>query len=181
MTMKKQDNILTEDILEQRVREYSRQEEKTETKGELKEFLGFRLRTEWYCIDMSFVDEIIKSTMISRLPRQKDFVLGAMNVRGNILLIIDPGILFQLPPRDTGENPMVISVKTAEVLTGLFVDEVSGVMTLDTGIPQAPISTIKGIEAEFIRGLFKYKEKHFIWLDIERVLSEAGNRLARTL
>lgn len=172
----KQEGILTPELLRERARQYARQDEKIEILGTLKQFFCFRLGQEWYVIEMGFLQETIPSVRISRLPRSKEFLLGMMNVRGNLVLMVDLARLLHVGATQVDERSKVVLLKTGEDITGFPVDEIQEVIELDTGRAQDSIATIKGIEAEFIKGLFRHKDKYLVWIDIERVLFELESR-----
>ena len=174
-----QDKILSAEILEERAREYATGEEILEIRGELKEFLGFRLGGEWYLVDMRFISEILVRGKISRIPQQAEIVAGMMNVRGRIILVLELGMFLNLSKSKVEKASRVVFLKTGSDITGFFADEVCETLKLDTGISQGPISTIAGKEAAFIKRLFNYNGKHFIWLDVEKLMAEAENRLGR--
>ncbi len=165
-------NILTNELLKERAQVYAKQDEQVAVLGVLKKFFCFRLGKEWFLIEMSFVSDIIPSARISCIPKGKDFMLGMMNVRGGIVLIADLARLLHLESNLTQQNAKVVLLKTGENITGFPVDETQETMVLDTGCAQQSIATIQGIEAEFISGLFQREGKHFVWLNIERILLE---------
>lgn len=170
-------DILTPELLHKRAQEYARAEEKTQVLGEIKECFRFRLASEWFLVETAYIDKVVERARISRLPQQADFVVGMMNLRGEVILIVDMALLLNLPKTEIREDSKVILLKVANTVTGFPVDDIVGAISLDTGGLQDPISTIKGAEAEFIKGLFKNEGKHFAWLEIERVISEMESRL----
>ena len=169
---------LSKGILEQRTLEYSQQKEKKEVKGEVEEFLGFRLGKEWYLIEMASIDEVVKHQRVSHLPRQKNIIQGVMNIRGEIKLIVGLGVLLSMTPTTIIESSRVVLIKSKTDSTGFITDEIIGVLKLDTGKFQTSIANVRGIEAEFINGLYNKDDNHFIWLNIERVLLEVAKRLS---
>lgn len=170
---------IPKDLLRRRTHEYAQKEKRIEVRGTLKEFTVFRLKKEWYLIEMDFIDEIIKPSRISRFPRQRDFMLGAMNVRGNVILNIDLGILLTIGPVPMTETSKIIIIKTGNDTTGFFVEETSETIYLDTADIQEKIATLKGSSAEFVKGLYQKDSRHLIWLDAEKITAEIGNRLLR--
>ena len=177
--MPKKDDIFSQDLIEQRTKEYSKEEEQIEVKEEIKEYLGFRLGSEWYLVDMHYVEEIVKPARISPLPRQKSFVLGVMNIRGDIILNVDLRQLLTQTATDLHEHSRIIFVKSQTDTTGFLADEVIGVQKLDTGDFQIGIATIQGEHGEFTEGLYNKDNRHFVWLNMERILSKIGERLAK--
>ncbi len=175
--MENSENILTPELLRERAREYARTEEKVQVLGEIKECLRFRLASEWFLIETIYIEKIVEPARISRMPQQAEFVIGMMNLRGEVILIMDMALLMNLPGTKIQERSRVIILRIGDVVTGFPADEIVGAISLDTGVVQEPISTIKGVEAGFIKGLFKNEDKHFTWLDIEKVLSEMESQL----
>ena len=172
---------ISKDLLRQRTHDYAQKEEKIEIKGELKEFAVFRLRKEWYLIEMDFIDEIVRPSRVSRFPRQKDFMLGAMNVRGNVILNIDLGILLTIGSVPMTETSKIIIIKTGNDMTGFFVEESSETIYLDTANIQEKIATLKGSSAEFVKGLYQKEGRHLIWLDVQKITIDIRNGLSHHL
>ena len=172
-----QTSRLTSDILKQRAKEYAQVEEKTEVKGELKEFLGFRLGKEWYLLEMELINEVLSLTRLSRLPHASELVSGVVNVRGAIVLVMDLAKLLHVPTAEHRDTSRFIFLKTSDDITGFLADEVSEIFLLGSGDSQPPIATITGLQAEFITGLFDINGKPFVWLDMERILVEVEARL----
>jgi purine-binding chemotaxis protein CheW len=134
--------------------------------------LGVRLGDEDYGIDISRVREIMKRRPITPVPRQPVYVEGVMNVRGDIIPVINLRKRFDLkgaPP----ENPHVVIVDSAEGIVGILVDSVSEVIRLpqDRIHPAPPIA--RGMDGEYIRGICRVGEQLLLYLDVEKILKKA--------
>jgi len=171
------EKILTPELLKERALKYAQTEEKVQVLGEIKECFSFRLESEWFLIETSYIEKVVEQERISRIPKMADFIKGNMNMRGEVILIVDMAMLLNLPATQVEEHSKIIILKIGDIFTGFPTDEVLGAVNLDTGAIQKSISTIKGVEAEYINGLFTHEDKHFAWLDIEKVLSEMESRL----
>ena len=170
---------LTEEILQERARVYAKKTEETKTAGELKKFLSWRLADEHYLMDLNLVEEVVPPGRIFRIPRQKEFVLGVMNIRGGLVVVIDPAVLFHAARKDLQKRSGLILLKQSaeSAPLGLLVDKVQGSIILDTGLGQPQVVTASGTDREFFKGLFEKDGKPFTWLDIPALMDEATRRL----
>jgi purine-binding chemotaxis protein CheW len=139
--------------------------------------LSLTLGKELYAISVPNVREIIRPPDISPVPRAPAEFLGVINLRGKIVPVVDLRIKFGLEFTGRTERTCVVIVETkagngSRKLTGLLVDEVREVFTLNSSeIEDAP-SFGASIDACCIRGLAKTKEGVTILLDVERMLGE---------
>ena len=172
-------DILTEDVLKDRADIYARKiEEGEELQGEVLGYINFELSGEWYLVEMKQVEEIVPPRRISRVPRSHELILGMTNIRGNLRLIIDIKTLLGLPPSEMDDSSRIILVKIGEDITGFVVNQISRVLFLDSGRFQPPILSLSNIQAEFIKGIYKYDVHHLVWLNMERILAEVENRIS---
>lgn len=171
------ERAISQDILAQRAHEYARHEEKREIIGTLQDYMGFELGQETYLIEMPFIDEILRLGRISRLPRQKNFIAGVMNIRGNIALIADIRKLIGIPDAPSHDFQKIILIKHENETTGFIADKVMGIQTFDTGRLQKNISTFQGVVGNFIKGVYEDNNKHFICLEVEKVFFEISKQL----
>ncbi len=143
-----------------------------EETGEVTRQTVFFLKPEWYGIDTRLVEEVVKVPSITYVPSVPGFVHGLMNLRGNITVAVDIREFFGLDGIRLKEASRVMVVKAEEMTTGILVDYVSDVLDVPVKDIQAPISTVKGPRAEFIKGEVKLPDGRFlIMLDLERVMA----------
>ncbi len=174
------DIILTDDVLEERAREYGRQDKGTnELKGDLLSFIGLRLTQEWYLIEMRYMEEIVRMAKIARIPRSDKVVLGVTNVRGNLCLVIDVKTVLGLAGAQKDNRARLMLTRHKERITGIVADEISEVMAIDSGLFQPAIVSLQGSRKEYIKGIYKPDKKALIWLDIEKVITEVEKILAK--
>lgn len=139
-------------------------------------YLNFLLQEEEYCIEITQVREIMALPRITPLPQTPDFIQGVINLRGNIIPIIDLKKRFELPGGAYGERTCVIVVEVAfgetEMLMGLVVDETKEVVA----IPAEQISELAYIKAriksQYINGVADFGTHVKIILDIQKMFSE---------
>ena len=91
------------------------------------QWVTFHLGDEIYGIDVLQVQEVLRITEISPVPGSPDYVLGIINLRGNVVTVIDARNRFGLPPKEIDDASRIIVVDAFEKVVGLLVDNVSEV------------------------------------------------------
>ena len=90
--------------------------------------VSFMLGQQFYAIDIMAVKEIINATRFTRIPNALDFVMGVLNIRGEIIPIINLAKMFHLDSDDTsGVERQIIVIKIDSLSIGLVVDKISQV------------------------------------------------------
>ncbi len=117
------------------------------------DLIVFRLAEETYAIESEFVREVIDLKSYTPLPGVPAFVLGIVNLRGEIISVVDLKKFFNLPARGLGELNKVIVLRDQVMEFGLLADAILGVQNLPlAGINPAP-PTLTGIGAQYLRGV----------------------------
>jgi purine-binding chemotaxis protein CheW len=145
------------------------------------QLVGFRIGDESFAAPISKVQEIIRNSSIVKIPKAPDFVEGVINLRGNVICVIDLRKRFGMQPRAAGEKPLVIIAEVADVVVGLQVDSVSDVFIVKDQQFQKIPSLAVGIDQKFIHGIVKRDEKMIIVVDIDRVLAQNESDLLRSM
>jgi len=144
--------------------------------GNVQQFLTFMLNDEVYGIGILNIREIIDYDNLTVVPLMPDFISGVINLRGNVVPVVNLARRFEHQPKETGKRTSIIilDVKDGDeqsVEVGIVVDIVNEVIELaDTDIAQAPAFGAK-IRADFIEGMAKIDERLMILLDVNHVLS----------
>lgn len=137
----------------------------------IKKFVVFKLENEEYGIDILRVKEIKEVLNITRLPKSAPYIKGVINLRGEVIPIVDLRKKFNLPKSKDANNSRIIFVTGEDVIVGLLVDSSSEVLEIDSdSIEDAP-STIGNIEQSYINGIGKVGQRLIILLDIVKILS----------
>ncbi len=140
--------------------------------GEVTRQTIFFLEPEWYSIDTELVEEVMEVPPTTPVPHLPGFVHGLINLRGNIVVVVDIREFFDLDAIRLKERSRVAVVKVAEKTTGILVDYVSDVLDIPLKGIQPPLSIIKGAKAEFIKGQVKLPDGRFlVLLDLEKVMA----------
>jgi len=158
------------------------------TRGEgattiIHQYLTFELAGESYGIEIPRVEGIQGWDRVTPIPNTPDYVLGVINLRGEIVPIVDLRRRFHLGEAEFGRTTVVIIVRVRgserDRTVGLVVDAVCDVSDLGEGEIKPPPEIGSGIDTEFVRGLASIDERMVILLDVDRlisrgVLGEAG-------
>lgn len=142
-----------------------------------REFLSFKLGPEEYGLDILKVQEIRGYDTVTSLANTPDFIKGVINLRGNIVPIVDLRIKFGLPHVDYSELTIVIILNIANRMIGIVVDSVSDVIALSTEQIKPAPRFGSSIDTEFIFGLGTLDERMLILVDIERLMNSRDMEL----
>lgn len=139
-------------------------------------FLTLTLGQELYGLDVMSVREIIRPLDISPVPKAPPHVLGVVNLRGKIIPIVDLRIKFDLEFTGRTERTCIVVVQTPAAagglqLTGLMVDEVQEVISLNGDEIEEPPNFGTAVDTCCLSGLAKIKGAVMIILDLEPLLS----------
>ena len=126
---------------------------------------------EDYGVDIQTVKEVIRFKAITRLPKAPDFVKGVINLRGDIIPIIDLRERFGMEQKEYTDMTRVIVVEVDGRSIGTVVDSVSHVIRIEEGEIEPPPPCVGKISEEYIRGVGKVDEKLVVLLNIDRILT----------
>jgi len=140
-------------ILKTRAKALAREQEEKETTEEKIEVVEFLLSYERYAIESSYVREVYPLKEFTPLPCTPPFVLGIINVRGQILSIIDIKKFFDLPEKGLTDLNKVIILRSEKMEFGILADEISGVRMIPVSEIQQSLPTLTGIRAEYLKGV----------------------------
>ncbi len=133
--------------------------------------LVFSLGKENYCIDVRQAKEVMRMPETTHVPNVPAFVLGAANLRGEIISILDMHYFFGLEPQGKPQDVRVIVTDITGEAVGLRVDQIKDTLKIDESEVQAPLATLRGKLAAYTRGQVAHGEDILILLDLEEVLN----------
>lgn len=135
------------------------------------EFLTFALADEYYAIDIMLVREIRGYERVTKIANAPEFVKGVINLRGDIVPIIDLRLKFNVGAATYNEFTIVIVIQVSTRVVGIVVDAVSDVVKLDAlQIRPAPEFGI-AFDSKYLYGLAPLEEHMLILLNIEALIS----------
>jgi purine-binding chemotaxis protein CheW len=137
------------------------------------QMVGFVVADELFGVNILMVQEIIKDTNITAIPDAADFVVGVINLRGNIIPVLDLHKRLKLPETKVAskEESWILILNIGERTTGFVVDRVTRVIKLPANmIKPPPELVVQGLDSDYIRGVCKQDQQLMTILDFNRIL-----------
>ncbi|WP_300753610.1 chemotaxis protein CheW [uncultured Brachyspira sp.] len=134
------------------------------------QFLVFKIDNEEYALDVLSIDGIVGVTNITPVPGSPKYMRGLMNLRGNILHIVDIRIRFGLARRDDHsiEDDVIIVISTTNRKFGILADMVSDVITVyESQMTETPIDNMRGLQ---ISNVIRLENKIIMVLPIDEII-----------
>ena len=152
---------------------------KAEKTEEIRQFISFSVGEEEYGLELLRVKEVIRVREITWLPKAPSFVKGIINLRGDVIPIIDLRDKFGLNPREDTAQTRVIVVELEGRLTGLVVDSASQVVRIPGDQVDPPPAVPGSFSQELITGVGKLEDSLIILLNPDAILT-ADEKVALT-
>jgi purine-binding chemotaxis protein CheW len=132
----------------------------------------FRLGREEFAAGIDQVKEIIEMTHITRMPKAPSFIEGVINLRGQVIGVIDLAKQFDLPAFERGEETRIVVVEVDNNIVGMIVDDVPEVLRISVeDIDSVPDLIESRIDTRYIEGIGKLEDRLFVMLNLSKVLS----------
>ena len=132
--------------------------------------VSFRLGEEEYGVDIMTVQEIILLGCITQVPEVPDHVLGVINLRGNVIPILNLRRRFGMPDQEPEDETRIVVMNLNGRTVGVVVDGVSEVLRLSLDDISPPPQSLSGVGKEYINGLARNGERLLILLNMARLL-----------
>ena len=133
----------------------------------------FKIGDELYGINIMEVKEIIHLCEITPIPNAPEFIDGVINLRGNIIPIIDLCKKFNLTHKEFTEDEellrSIVIINVNELLIGIIIDQIYRVVSVMHNQIQPPPQMISGVGSEYVQGVVKLEEDNDILLVILNV------------
>lgn len=146
-------------------------EEQAQSESDSKEFLTFVLGDEHYALDIMSVKEIRGYEAVTKIANAPAFIKGVMNLRGDIVPIVDLRIKFSVGEASYNEFTIVIMLNVAERIVGIVVDGVSDVIRLTDDQIRPPPQFGVAFDSRYLLGLVPIDDHMVILVNIERLIS----------
>ncbi len=142
----------------------------TDEDSQRDKYLLFRIGKESYGIEIRYVTEIIVMQEITMVPDMAEFIIGVINLRSNVISIMDMRKRFHLEPREYDERTCIIVVAINNIMIGLVVDTVNEVSEISKEFIDPPPRNHARTKSHYIQGLGKIDNQVKILLDIAKIL-----------
>ncbi len=154
----------TKDNFEEQVQEIEKEEEK--------EFVSFCIGKEYYAISIKDVFDMKEMLPCSKVPNQPNHMLGVMNLRGNVVPVVDLRLLMGKKKVKYDEFSVFLIVKVNNKITGCVVDAIEDVVFLESENTQITPVTSRQINIDYVKFIAKDPKtaRFLIVLDLEKIL-----------
>src|SRR5574344_2495310 len=139
---------------------------------EVLQWVTFQLDNEVYGVNVMQVQEVLRYTEIAAVPGAPDYVLGIINLRGNVVTVIDTRSRFGLQPAEVSDNSRIVIIEAEKQVIGILVDSVAEVVYLRASEIDVAPSVGTEESAKFIQGVSNRDGELLILVDLNKLLSD---------
>jgi purine-binding chemotaxis protein CheW len=136
-----------------------------------KQFVIFKLDNEEYGIDILRVKEIKEMMSITRIPKAAHYVRGVINLRGEVIPVIDLRKRFNLDEGNEDDNTRIIIVSVDDIVVGLIADYSSEVVEISSNAIEEAPDGAGTVDRNYISGIGKVGERLIILLDVVKLIT----------
>lgn len=151
------------------------------TSNESERYLSFDLGKEEYAVPLLKVKEVIAMTEITPVPYTQPYYLGIMNLRGQVISVVDLRLKFKMKESARGPETAIIILDLEAACIGVVVDSVNRVLSVQTSQVSSP-PDVDSATNDYVTGIIKIDEKLVLRIDISKVLNiqELASKLVKT-
>jgi purine-binding chemotaxis protein CheW len=153
----------------------------TPVQEDWQKMLVFTLDREHFAVDIADAKEVLELSRTTKIPYAPSFIVGAMNLRGEILTVIDIRLLIGLPQVGRLDESRVIVTDVTGSPIGLLADTVQGTLDIPVDKIQIPLLTLEGSAQNHMKGQVQFDDHILVLLNLDRLLNcDDINRLRGT-
>lgn len=136
-----------------------------------KQYLTFNIEEETYGLFLKDSKEIIKTPKITNVPNTEDYIIGVINLRGQVVPVVNLKKKLNLAKEDENiEEKKIIVTNIKDIIIGVLVDSVREVVTLNVDNIEEMTDSRRGLKENFIEGVANYEENLLVIINIEKIL-----------
>ena len=139
---------------------------------EVLQWVTFHLEDETYGINVMQVQEVLRYTEIAPVPGAPVYVLGIINLRGNVVTVIDTRARFGLSGNDVTDNSRIVIIEADKQVIGILVDSVAEVVYLRSSEIDSTPNIGTEESAKFIQGVSNRDGELLILVDLNKLLND---------
>ena len=137
------------------------------------QYVIFRLDDQWYGADIAVVREVSYLTPVTRLPNPPHYVEGVIDLRGEVMPVIDMRKRLGLPVRPPDGDSRIMILTVGSLTAALVVDGVEQVATIEQEAISQPDDSLTVAGQDYVYGVARMGEKLVVLIDLARMLSIA--------
>ncbi len=162
--------IKKQDELNEKLKLAEAEGEEHYAEGNVSQLVSFTIDDVEYGVDILMVHEILRIPAITRLPNTPEFIKGVINLRGNVIPVVDARKRFGFPVVGITDLTRIIVIQTGERKVGLLVDNVYQVVRIPEGNIDEPSDLIEGVSEYFISGIGRLKDRLIVILNMDNII-----------
>lgn len=143
-----------------------------EKKGDLYRWVTFRLAEEIYGVNVMQVQEVLRMTDVAPVPGAPHFVMGIVNLRGNVVTVLDTRKLLHLDSGEITDNSRIMIIETRKMTVGLLVDSVAEVANISASEIDPPPTVGKEDTSRYIQGVYSTEDQILILIDLDKLIRD---------
>lgn len=141
--------------------------------GEILRWVTFELEDETYGINVTDVREVLRFTEIAPVPGAPSYVIGIINLRGNVVTVIDTRKRFGLSQKEVDDQSRIVIIEVDGQEVGILVDSVAEVVDIKTSAIEPAPNVGNEETSRYITGVTSMDGELLIIVDLKKILSEA--------
>lgn len=145
---------------------------KANSNDEIVQWVTFRLADEVYGINVMQVQEVLRVSEIAPVPGAPHYVLGIINLRGNVVTVIDTRIRLGLATTEVTDSTRIVIIETARHVVGILVDCVAEVVDVRTSEVESAPNVGSDDSANYIQGVASRENELLILVDLNKLLTD---------
>lgn len=142
------------------------------TEDEVLQWVTFKLENEVYGVNVMQVQEVLRYSEIAAVPGAPNYVIGIINLRGNVVTVIDTRVRFGLMPSEVSENSRIVIIEAEKQVIGILVDGVAEVVYLRSSEIDVAPNVGTDESAKFIQGVSNREGELLILVDLNKFLND---------
>ncbi len=148
------------------------QSEAVDESNAVTQWVTFRLADETYGVNVMQVQEVLRMTEIAPVPGAPSYVLGIINLRGNVVTVMDTRQRFALPQKESDDATRIVIIEAGEQVVGILVDSVAEVVYLQPSDIESAPNVGNEESSRYIQGVANRDEGLLILVDLDRLLTD---------
>ena len=136
------------------------------------QWVTFHLENEKYGIKVMQVQEVLRMTEIAPVPGAPHYVLGIINLRGNVVTVVDTRRRFGLPDAEADDETRIVIIEADNNVVGILVDSVAEVVDLKSSEIETAPNVGNDESSKYIQGVSSRDDELLILVDVNKLLSD---------
>ncbi len=136
----------------------------------MQQIISFQVFDKTFGLLILEIQEIIRIKKVTPLPNVPEYVRGVLNLRGNIIPIIDMRRRLNFPSIEYNEFTRIIITNQNEHLAGLIIDKINEVITVDKDKIKTNFTNYRGVSQEVLNGIVEDKKNLILLLNLKKLI-----------